>query len=310
MEKRPFLSICIPTYNRLDILNNTLHSIYEDLKDINIDDFEVVISDNEPNQSSKSIVNKFSYNNIHYFPAQCEGFLNSFNALKCGKGAFLKLHNNYTMLNQGTLLKMITSIKNDIAQKPLLFFTNGLAGFGKENRFNSFDEFMTSLSYFSSWSAGFGIWKENFNKVKDSIEVNHYFPQTSLMLTQSESTLFIINDKTLFIDQSIPKKGGYNIFKVFSVDYIQLIKEAYSQKLIKHRTFLKIKNELLYDYIAVRYFKTVILRLDNFEKTNIKESITVNYSSTAYYYMLVAAIFSPVKILTRKIKSRISSLSN
>ena len=41
----PILSICIPTYNRLDILRNTIASIYADLDGVCMDDFEVVISD-------------------------------------------------------------------------------------------------------------------------------------------------------------------------------------------------------------------------------------------------------------------------
>ena len=40
----PILSICIPTYNRLDILRNTISSIYSDLNGVSLDDFEVVVA--------------------------------------------------------------------------------------------------------------------------------------------------------------------------------------------------------------------------------------------------------------------------
>ena len=161
-DKKPYLSLCIPTYNRLDILQNTIESIYSDLKNINLDDFEVVISDNEPNRSSKEIVNKFEYKNLHYFPTVCEGFLNSFYVLSYGNGSFLKLHNNYTKLRKGSLEILINEIKDNIINKPVIYFSDGLKESGKIMEFDSYDLFIKKLSYFSSRSSGFGIWKEDF----------------------------------------------------------------------------------------------------------------------------------------------------
>ena len=228
--KRPFLSICIPTYNRQEILKKTLASIYADLNGIEIEDFEVVISDNEPNGSSKKIAEMFGYKNLHYYKTTCEGFLNSLYVLKFGNGHLLKLHNNYTQLKQGSLKLIIEDAKKTIDEKPLIFYTDGLKQSGRVERFNSFDNFMYNLSYFSSWSTGFSIWKEDLDKCADYIEINNYFPQTSLLLAQTKKSTYIINDLSLFYNQKVPKKGGYNIFKVFAVDYIKLIEESFQKK--------------------------------------------------------------------------------
>ena len=301
-DKKPYLSFCIPTYNRLDILQNTLESIYTDLKDVDLDDFEVVVSDNELNQSSKGIVGKFEYDNLHYFSTDCEGFLNSFYVLSYGSGSFLKLHNNYTKLRNGSLKLLIREIKDNINNKPVIFYTDGLKQSGKIMKFDSYNSFISELSYFSSWSSGFGIWKEDFDTCSNAIEINKYFPQTSLLLSQSGKSGFIINDKSIFDDQNVPKKGGYNIFKVFSVDYISLIALTYKKGEITIKTFEKIKSNLLLNYLSVRYFKTVIMRLDNFEKNDIKKNIKINYSLFSYYLMIVIALFSPFKFGIRKIK--------
>jgi abequosyltransferase len=302
MNKKPYLSICIPTYNRLEILKKTLDSIYSDLADVDLTDFEVVISDNEPNQSTKIIIDQFHFDNLYYHPTTCSGFLNSFEVLKFGTGMFLKLHNNYTMFRKGSLKKMIAVAKENQMVKPVMFFTNGLGQNGKAETFDTYDAFMYRLSYLSSWSSGFGIWKEDFEIILNSIDVNNYFPQTSILMTQFQKTNYIINDIPLFDNQDIPNKGGYNIFKVFSVDFISLIEMAYNTKQISQKTFDKIKIDLLLDYLSVRYFKTVIARMDNFEKKDIKKNIEVHYSTLMYYVLILTALFSPVKTFIRKMK--------
>lgn len=302
MGKTPYLSICIPTYNRLEILKKTLDSIYSDLADVDIADFEVIISDNEPNHSTKIIVDGFHFENLHYYATTSSGFLNSFEVLKFGTAMFLKLHNNYTMFRKGSLKRMIAEVKENSNGKPVMFFTNGLGQNGQAKRFDTYDAFMYQLSYLSSWSSGFGIWKEDFEIISTTIEVNNYFPQTSILMTQAQKTHYIINDIPLFDNQDIPNKGGYNIFKVFSVDYVSLIKSAYNSKEISYKTFSKIKIDLLLDYLSVRYFKTVIARMDNFEKKDIKKSIETHYSTLMYYVMILTALFSPIKTLIRKIK--------
>ena len=40
-----YLSICIPTFQRIDITRKTITSIYSDLEGVNIDEFEVIVSD-------------------------------------------------------------------------------------------------------------------------------------------------------------------------------------------------------------------------------------------------------------------------
>ena len=44
MNKHPYLSICIPTYQRIEITRNTIKSIYADLEGVDLCDFEVIVS--------------------------------------------------------------------------------------------------------------------------------------------------------------------------------------------------------------------------------------------------------------------------
>ena len=45
-----YLSICIPTYQRIEITRNTIKSIYADLDGVSFDEFEVILSDNDKNE--------------------------------------------------------------------------------------------------------------------------------------------------------------------------------------------------------------------------------------------------------------------
>ena len=60
------LSICIPTFNRAELLKNTLTSIYS--QKANHSDFEVVISDNCSTDHTEEVVFEFlnNHNNINY----------------------------------------------------------------------------------------------------------------------------------------------------------------------------------------------------------------------------------------------------
>lgn len=298
----PILSICIPTYNRLEILRNTIASIYSDLDGVNMNDFEVVISDNSKEHTTQPVVEEFKYENLHYYPTECEGFRNSFFALSYGNGDFLKLNNNYTMFRSGTLKTLIDQLKNLKENKCQVIYTNGLRAKKNVSFYNSFDDYLAGLSYFCSWSAGYGMWREDFERVKNTVEIDKYFPQSSLLFTQNYKQKFAIDDRLLFNDQHVPKKGGYNIFKVFSIDFLNLIHEAYSKKKISEKTFEKIKSDLLYKYLSVRYFKTVIARLDNFEHTDIKKNITVYYSYRQYVAMLFVSLCTPLIVLYRKLR--------
>src|SRR3989344_5983711 len=70
MTEKPLLSICIPTYNRAEKLQQCLHHIAIQLNDEGLNTaIEVVVSDNASQDNTAQIVKKFqeSFGNIRYF---------------------------------------------------------------------------------------------------------------------------------------------------------------------------------------------------------------------------------------------------
>jgi abequosyltransferase len=290
LKNKPLLSICIPSYERIELLRNTLNSIYSQIGDVCEEDFEVIVSDNDPEKGLQCLTDDFHYSNFKYYSTDCNGFLNSYYVLTYGTGALLKLHNNTMLWKPGSLKKFIQIIKDNLEKKPLLFFTNGIRQTYATHQFNNFDEFMYDLSYFSSWSNGFCIWKGDLD-IHRTNAINEYFPQTSILLTQYYKESFISSDYPFFELQKVSKKGGYNVFKVFGIDYLDLIGTEYSKGHISKKTFGKIKRQILLKFFPLNFFKTKILKVENYDTYGLKENLSKYYPWYSYYILVLLGTF-------------------
>ena len=141
--KEPIVSICLPCYGRVEYVRRTLKSIYEYNSDVSLDDYEIVISDNDPKQNIRSLVSEFNFPNIHYHYTKCEGFMNSYYVLTYATGQFLKLHNSQVIFKKGALAALVQEIKDNQKNKPLVFYTNGLLFKGCSFTCQSFDEYFS-----------------------------------------------------------------------------------------------------------------------------------------------------------------------
>nr|WP_319400077.1 glycosyltransferase [uncultured Carboxylicivirga sp.] len=299
-----YLSICIPAFGRLEYVRNTLSSIYtkDNICDCELSDFEVIISDNDPSQTLKEVVKEFRYNNLHYHSTDSEGFMNSYHVLTYAKGYLLKLHNSQELFNTGSLKKMIKLVKDQSKKKPFIFFTSGLLMSGKECKYDNFNNFMYHLSYFSSWSNGFTIWKEDFEKISGETSLNTLFPHTSLLLTQYYKSDFIINDQKLFTTQFVKKRGGHNKFHAFSIEYPSLIDTIYQEGYITLKTRKHILLHLLLTYLPLLFFNVRIIKRESFSFDNFRKDIKHYFPFGSYYIVIFLSFIVPFKIIWRKFK--------
>lgn len=302
----PLLSICIPCFGRIDYVRKTLNSIYIDNAHVPLDNYEVIISDNNPQKTIQSVVLEFkNYKNIKYFYNNCEGFMNSYHVLKHATGDFIKLHNSQTIFKPNSIAQIIEDIKNTQSEKSLIFYTNGLISNLDQSviKYNTYEDFMYNLSYWSSWSNGFCIWKEELNKITD-LKLNKLFPHTSIFLTQHKAKSFIINNKKLFTVQRIPKRGGHNKFEAFTIEYPSLINECYEEKLISKKCKEHIINEILTEFLPILLFNKYIARIETFESTGYRENIKKYFPKYAYWKSWLYVFLVPFKLILRKLKQK------
>lgn len=295
-----YCSICIPCFKRLEQVEETLKSIYELNSDVPLSEFEVVVSDNDPDQELNSALRKYlDKPNFRYVATNCEGFMNSYFALSYGKGALLKLHNSQNKIRKGMLAEIIKFVKLHVDQRPLIFHSNGFLGEYDVIKYENFDAFMTKLSYWSSWSGGMTIWRDDFN-LMGKIDVDPLFPHTSVFLTQFGKNCFVIDDRIIYDVQRVHKRGGHNKFEAFTIHYPSLIEDCCSKGLISKECKNMIFNDLCREYIPTLLFNKYIARIETFDASNFSGNSRKFFSRTAIWLIWFNVLFVPFRMLKRK----------
>lgn len=297
----PVYSICIPCYKRVDLVRNTLNSIYIGNSDVPLSDYEVVISDNDPDADVELLAKEFSkYENFYYHMTDCEGFMNSYYALCYGKGDFLKLHNSQILFRPGVLKTLIEEVKACKEKRTLFFYTSGLLYKFNSCHYNDFEDFMSALSYWSSWSGGMAIWRDEFEKVKGT-ELNRLFPHTSIFMTQYGSCDFCINDKVIYEVQRVKKRGDHNKFEAFTIHYPSLIDRCWREGHISKRCKERILSDVYRKFIPTLLFNKYVARIETFDATGFRENCRRYFPAYAYWIAWLNVICVPFRMLYRKI---------
>jgi abequosyltransferase len=245
------LSICIPTYNRAKYLDETINSIVSQKRFQETEEVEIVVSDNCSEDNTKEV----SENYIKIYGDKIRYYRNSENikdanfekVLACGKGVFLKLNNDTLMNNEGTIDAILEVINQNVTAKDIIFFSNGTLKKIEILRCTDLDSFVKTVSFFSTWIGGFGIWKEDFDKIDNfSRYANLQLVQTDVLFRLiSSGRPVIVNNSQIFNSSSAVSKGGYSIYQVFVTNYLWLFEEYRARKQISRVILFNEKSKLL-----------------------------------------------------------------
>lgn len=258
------LSICIPTFNRDDYLTNTLNSIVNQAK------FpascEVIISDNNSTDSTRAIGEFFSkkYSNVRYYRngANIGAESNFLKLLDYGYGKYLKLHSDKACFYENKLDELVKDIEN--SDHDVIFLLNENRGKQIDTGIiecNNFDQFVQTVSYWSTWMCGIILKNEEYRKLKSKDRaIGSYLNQTDIMfrmLAQCKSSL-IINEKMLY-EQETKSKGGYNLFEVFVSNYLGFYQDYLQKGILSMNTYQKEKINLLINFIFPWYTRRILI---------------------------------------------------
>jgi len=221
------LSICIPTYNRADILNKTLETLFNN-PDFDEDLIEVVVSDNSSSDHTEEVVKKFSF--VRYYRNQ-ENIrdANFTTILGYAKGRYIRLFNDTLSFKPGALKDMLNRIEKHLnTGENLFFYQNMFLNKNTEKVVDNMESFLDEVSYYNTWIANFGVWKDSFLTIRDK---NKFSSMQLLQVDWSlqiagngHKSLIYFND--LFIVDTPSKKGDYNIFNVFVSNYLFILKDV------------------------------------------------------------------------------------
>ena len=288
------LSLCIPTNGVVEWVIPVLESILNQ----NVDDdlYEIVISDNGSNDLFEKELNKYliQHNNIIYKKSNSNGFLNQIDCFKMASGSFVKFVNHRAKLIDGSLEMLINFINNNKEKQPVVFFSNGsLKHKDMIQHYNNFDSFVRSLGIYSSWSGGIGIWKAQLSKIIEIKNFNVLFPHTDILFSDKTAKYYVINNNLMFdeIDVGHEKKGKYNVFYAFAIEYPSILMELMKSRYISIQTF----NYLLREnrkFVTNLYRNFIFLKKPcSYILDDYKDYINVFYSEKQ---MKIAAYFPPI----------------
>ena len=300
---RPIVSICLPCYGRVDYVRNTLKSIYEDNQEVSLDDYEVVISDNDPTQAVKALMAEFGYTNLHCHYTECEGFMNSYHVLTYANGMLLKLHNSQVMFRQGALAKLVDEARTYLLRRPMIFYTNGFRYKGDSREYGSFDSFFDALSYWPSWSNGFSIWKEDFDKLR-GVGLNRLFPHTSLFITQHDKDAYVVNDRHWFDTQRVKGRSGHNKFEAFTIEFPSLVEECRVNGWIAEATKKRVLHDVLTEFLPILLFNKYVARIERFDISGYRQNIKQYFPPGAFYLSILCVAAVPFRLAYRRLYYR------
>ena len=99
-------------------------------------------------------------------------------------------------------------------------------------------------------------------------------------------------------------KGGYDVFKAFAVDFIDLMFNLHEKEKITNDTFSKIKKDVFSLICRFYYTEKLRPRIHTYEINNIKDSVSKHYGILGYYKMFFRAFLFFPKSLVRIVSTK------
>jgi len=316
-RKEILLSICIPTFNRCEVLERSLQTY---INDPSFDErVEIVISDNCSTDDTEAVIKKYltKYNNIRYHRLNetiCAD-LNMNKVLSMGNGLYLKLMNDTISLKPRILEKMLKIIdKKKLGISPIFFYQN--IHFLNSNKIiicSNINELVSNVSFYIGWIANFGIWRTQYDALEEKDRLAHLqFPMADLtirLILQHQNSVIYFKD--YFSVAELKKKGGYNVFSTFAVNYLSIYDEYLIFNKLENRIYNREKYRL-YRYLLMPWYKNLVINKSEnlyFEKEHFFKIIFTKYGKHFYAYagfilLYILLIFKNVKSIKKYIINR------
>lgn len=295
---RPLISICIPTYNRGDVLRKSLDS-YIDCDGFD-EEVEIVISDNASTDNTQEVGEWYSskYDNIKYFRNDNNIRDRNFPlSLERATGEYLKLMKDNLILSKQGINYLKEAIRKNIDRRTTIFFTNGfLFNSSRNDAFfcKDINDFIIHTSYRITAITFFGCWREQWPLVTErekysklQLAQDDWIYQ--LLIQKSESLLYT---KKFFSAIEVGKRSGYNWFEVHVDNYYQILQSYFEQGMVssealkkEKKTYLKgLKPQLVYKYLWKIYPDW------EFDMAGATGILKKHFSSLPYFYWLMITL--------------------
>lgn len=305
--KQPLLSICIPTYNRAEVLRDTLEH-YTSCEEFD-DEVELIISDNASTDATKSLCTEYAeqYKNIRYFRNK-ENIMdaNFYTVLNYAKGEYLKLANDCVSFNNAALRYMKQMLHTYRDSGDALIFTSGYIYIPDLEIIvcESLDQYFQALSIGLTNNNMFGCWKLDWEKVTDWSRYTHLKLQQvdwSCQIALNAKKIILCN-KDILTYHSKPSmtRVKYNWFKVHLDNYYTILRPYNNNGEISNRTMKNDRRNLLNFYKSYLYQIFLFHRDRGFETNGTWSYFYKWYKHDLFFYWFIVTM--PFQYIYDRIK--------
>lgn len=318
-------TICIPTYNRVVFLEETLKSVVSEVlsqKDAD-NSIDVIICDNASSDTTQKLCMEFckKYEFIKYILNEKNVGIDR-NMQKCttlGSGDYVQILSDDDILIPGSLQRIFEMIDQ---HKPVFLFLNGGSfegNFNKKNKLDSVfdtsndiifddkDEFVEKLwiwaTFVSSYVFRRDVWLsvKNTERFLDTDIYLTYLLFTVLSISNKEKFVFIANECIAIRSQFT---GNYRIFYAFAHQWNILLTD-YAVKIgYEKNTMVRILNKTIRNDTFRRIYSVRVHSKSVITLTDLKYIINMTYRYPLAWAVVPSLLLAPVSILRYIDKNR------
>lgn len=297
MNNNILLSICIPTYNRAEILKISLSRLIVEVN--KVDDkskIEIFVSDNCSTDNTKNIVNnfidqgaciKYSRNNVNVG--------SNGNFLKCiemASGKYIWLLGDDDPLTNDSIKMILDIIEYDDYG---LIHINNRATKNKNNIvYNDKEQFLQYVSLWITFMSANIFRSEIVEKIdKPEQYLNTWLVQVPFFISSalSKEKNIVVYDKILGTPLASVTNGGYNIFEVFGTSFLTIMRDFYDSGKLSKKSY-NIEYQASKNFILPYVLRLLICkRKSNFIINNAWSSIYKTFGFWNFWFSMIIYLF-------------------
>jgi glycosyltransferase involved in cell wall biosynthesis len=301
MKNKYLLSLCIPTYNRGKFLDISLSRIKEQFKNIT-DCVELIVSDNCSTDNTSEIVQKYMDEGlaIRYVknPTNLGVDGNLVQCFRMAQGEYVWLPGDDDYLKEGALSKILEVLKSNSCG--LVHLQIGSKGNNFLSEYNNPEKFFLVFGVWITFISSNIVSTKYVSKVNFEKYMGTTFTHIPLYITAvlSETKNIIIHEELLEIGADSANNGGYNAFKVFVSNYLNIWKEFVRQGKFT-RLFYERQKYFVFKFLVPFIFKVLVKNdIGNYKIDNAWRILLTAYGFYPYFYWHM--FFFPIKVMLKK----------
>ena len=294
------LTICIPTYNRAKVLDESLTHLMNQLSGNNSKKIEILISDNCSSDNTFEIVRKYTNKGFPIlYNRNRENIGADGNFLYClthAKGKYIWLLGDDDYLLDGSLDYLIKVMEED---------DYGLIHIKESKRHNKNMVYeVRDMNLFRNISHMLTFMSVNIinsNTISGVDNPQQYFKSCFLQVPfyinaaifPSTKKNLVVYHKILDCGHASSTNGGFNYFMVIVNNYLGIWCKAINSGWIDKKTFKLLKREYFFSFVIGRIYQYLIKKdIDaNYDFSNSWMIIFREYGKNAYFYIGFIYIF-------------------